>query len=241
MNKGFIDIHCHILPGFDEGASSIEEAMRMFQIARDDGVTGIVATPHILNGVYNNTRETISQAVSELKEMSGILPIYMGAEIRICRKLIDRILSKEIPLINDNRYLLLELPTYIIPPIEVLENIVTDLARNNITPILSHPERNMAVLQNISIMGRLIMHGALSQITAMSITGQLGRDVQKGSLKMIEKGYAHVVASDAHNAKDRPPILSGAYKKVSRVFGEQEAERLFIKNPLKIIRGENIE
>ncbi len=241
MNSGFIDIHCHILPGFDEGASHIEESMCMLQIAQEDGISGIVATPHIMSGVYNNTRETIIQAVSELKKMTNGFPVYPGAEIRICRDLTSRIMNNELPLINDERYLLLELPTYAIPPISVLENIVKSLVINKITPIFTHPERNVAILNNISIMEKLIMQGGYFQVTAMSITNHLGSDIQKATLKMIRKNYVHVVATDAHNEKNRPPILSDAYMKIAREFDEHEAQRLFITNPLKIIKGESIE
>lgn len=238
MNNGFIDIHCHILPGLDEGAYDIEESVNMLRIAEEDGISGIVATPHIINGVYNNTRETIVKAISELKK--NTFPVYVGAEIRICRDLAHRINNNELPLINDKRYLLLELPTYVIPPILVLEDIVRSLTINKITPIFSHPERNVVLINNLSIMGRLIKCGAFFQATAMSITNQLGSGIQKATLKMIRKNYIHVVATDAHDEKSRPPILSDAYMKVSKEFDEHTAQRLFIKNPLKIIKGESI-
>jgi protein-tyrosine phosphatase len=241
MNNGFIDIHCHILPGLDEGACHIEESLNMLKIAEEDGISGIVATPHIMSGVYNNTRETIMKAVSELKKMTNGFPLYSGSEVRICIDLVSRIMNNELPLINDKRYLLLELPVYAIPPIDVLENIIKSLTANNITPIVAHPERNVIILKNIKIMEQLIMYGAYSQITAMSIMNPPSSDIQKATLKMIRKGYVHVVASDAHNGKNRPPILSDAYMKIKREFDEHEARRLFIENPLKIIQGEGIE
>jgi len=241
MHSGFIDIHCHILPGLDEGASHMEESLNMLKIAKEDGISGIVATPHIMSGVYNNTRETIMKAVSELKIMTNGFPVYPGAEIRICRDLVSRIMNRELPLINDTQYLLIELPAYALPPIDVLENIIKSLTVNKIIPIFTHPERNVIILNNISIMERLLMHGAYFQVTAMSITNQLGSDIQKATLKMMRKNYVHVVATDAHNEKNRPPILSDAYMKITREFGEQEAQRLFIENPLKIIKGESIE
>jgi protein-tyrosine phosphatase len=241
MNNGFIDIHCHILAGLDEGASNIEESINMLQIAKKDGISTIVATPHIMDGVYNNTREIIVKAISGLKEVTNTLPIYAGAEVRICRDLVNRINNQEIPLVNDKRYLLLELPVYVLPPIFELENIIRNLTINKITPIFAHPERNAIILNNLSIMERFIMQGAFFQVTAMSISNHMGRDIQKATLKMIRQNYVHVVATDAHNGKNRPPILSDAYMEIMKEFGEYEAQRLFIKNPLKIIKGENIE
>jgi len=241
MKNGFIDIHCHILPGLDEGASNLEESVNMLEIAKKDGISAIVAAPHIMDGVYNNTKETIIKAISELKKLANTLPIYAGAEVRICRGLVNRINNQEIPLVNDKRYLLLELPVHVIPPILELENIVRNLIENKIIPIFTHPERNVVILNNLSIMERLIRCGAFFQATAMSITNQLGRSIQKATLKMIKQNYVHVVATDAHNEKNRPPVLSDAYIKVAKEFDEYEAQRLFIKNPLKIIKGESIE
>lgn len=240
MNNGFIDIHCHILPGLDEGASNIEESINMLQIAKKDGISAIVAAPHIMDGVYNNTREIIANAISELKKIINTLPVYVGAEVRICRYLLKRLLNQEMPLINDKSYLLLELPGFLLPPISELENIVRSLVENKITPIFVHPERNVIILNNLSIMERLLMCGALFQVTAMSITNQLDRGIQKAALKMIKKNYIHVIATDAHDDRNRPPILSDAYMKIVKEFGEYEAQRLLIKNPLRIIQGESI-
>jgi len=241
MTKGFIDIHCHILPGLDEGASTIGESMRMLQIARDDGIAGIVATPHIMNGTYKNTREIVVQAISELQRVAATPPVYVGAEIRICRDLAHRIRTHELPLINDGRYILIELPPYVLPPVPVLEGIVRSLGADNITVIFAHPERNDVLLRHLPIMERLVGCGALFQVTAMSITNHFGSDIRKVVLRMIRKKYVHVVATDAHDGKDRSPLLSDAYRKISKEFGEDEAQRLFIRNPLRIIEGEGVE
>lgn len=213
----------------------------MLRIAQEDGICGIVATPHLMNGVYDNTKETIGKAIEELRNITNGYPIYIGAEVRISRDLADRIDNNELPLINNKNYLLLELPAYVIPPISELENIIKGLKMKGITPIISHPERNMAILNDLSIMGRLIKCGVLFQVTAMSIVNQFGRNIQKATLKMIKNGYVHVVASDAHDAEKRPPKLSDAYVMISKKFGKYVALRLFADNPLKIINGEKID
>jgi protein-tyrosine phosphatase len=235
--RGFFDIHCHILPQLDEGARTVEESMRMLQLAFDDGISGIVATPHIITGIYNNTKKIIERAIAELKVSADRIGIYTGAEIRIGRDLAARIDSMELPLINNNNFILLELPTYVIPPLRELEAIVKGLRNRQISPIFAHPERNVPIMKDFSIMERLVKCGAFFQMTAMSITD---RDMQRSALKMIKKGYIHVVASDAHDARKRPPVLSAAHEAVSRKLGSEIAERLFTCNPLKIIRGEDI-
>ncbi|MBA4372668.1 MAG: hypothetical protein C0402_07360 [Thermodesulfovibrio sp.] len=237
MNRGLTDIHCHILQGLDDGASTAEETMQMIEIALKDGISDMVATPHIVSGVYNNTKDIIETAVRELQGAIPFLRLYGGAEIRIARDLASRIGTEELPLINSGHYMLLELPAYLLPPLPQLENIVRDLVQSDITPIIAHPERNMPILKDLAIMEKLIACGALFQVTAMSITT---RDQSSPGLTMIEKGYIHVVASDAHDARSRPPVLSPAYETVSRKFGRAVADDLFITNPQKIIQGERI-
>ncbi len=234
---GFFDIHCHVLPQLDEGPRTVEESVRMLQMACDDGISGIVATPHIISGIYNNTKEIIERAIAELKVSVNSVGIYTGAEIRIVRDLAARIDSREFPLINNNNFILLELPTYLIPPLRELETIVKSLRNRQINPIFAHPERNVPIMKDLSIMEKLIKCGALFQMTAMSITDSVMR---RSALKMIRKGYIHVVASDAHDTRKRPPILSAAHEMISRKLGREIAERLFTSNPLKIIRGEDI-
>jgi protein-tyrosine phosphatase len=236
--SGFIDIHCHILPGLDDGPRSREEAEKMLAVARGDGISDIVATPHMLNGACNNTREGIAKAIAELNGAAQGISLYMGAEVRVGMEFKRRIENGGLPLINDKNFLLLELPPYVIPPVEVLEHIVNDLKIKRITPIFSHPERNMPISRDLSVMKRLIRCGALFQVTAMSILekGNAGR----AAVSMIKKDYVHVVASDAHDPHRRPPLLSRCYELTSKKMGSDLANRLFIENPLKIIRGEHI-
>ena len=239
-NSGFIDIHCHILPGLDEGPSCSAEAARMLRMARENGTAGIVATPHILDGVFNNTKVTIAKSVDELNALNYGIQVYIGAEVRISRNLRERISRDTLPLLNNKNFLLLELPAYLLPPLPELEKIITDLRMSQITPIIAHPERNIPILRDLSIMERLIRCGAAFQVTSMSITGDSGRRIQKAALDMIQKGYVHAVASDAHDATKRPPVLSHAYTAIANKFGSVEAQRLFCDNPLKIISGSDI-
>jgi len=241
QNNGFIDIHSHILPKLDDGPSCLKESMKMLQIALGDGISRMVATPHVLDGVYDNSRKSIGNAITELIAANSGVQLYIGAEIRINRSLAQRIGNNELPLINNENFLLLELPTYVLPPIVELENIVKNLKTYKINPIFAHPERNIPILNDLSIMERLIGCGASFQVTAMSITNYLGRRIQKATFKMIQKGYVHAVASDTHDAEKRPPILSHAYKITKEKFGTDEAKKLFYYNPFKILSGLDID
>ena len=240
QKSGFIDIHCHILPNLDEGSSCLKESLQMLQMARGDGISAMVATPHVLDGVYTNNRETIEKAITELKPIIAGVDLYIGAEVRISRNLVQRINNNELPLLNNKKFLLLELPGYVLPPVKELERIVKDLKMSKINPIFAHPERNMTILNDLSIMERLIGCGASFQVTSMSLTGCFGKQVREAVMKMIRKGYVHVVASDAHNTGKRPPILSHSYAVVEKKFGTDTAERLFKYNPFKVISGEDL-
>ncbi len=240
MSIGFVDIHCHILPGLDDGPESVEESIRMLDIAKEDGITDIVASPHIFKGVYENTVSGIMEALEELRPESPGTRLYAGADLRIGRNLVKKIEEGEIPLINDKNYLLLELPTYSIPPLRELENVIHSLKIRGFTPIITHPERNAAILSNMDVMAKLSDFGVAFQLTAMSITGNFGGEVQRASLRMIKERYIHLVASDAHDSVKRPPVLSRAYEVVSKKFGEEAAQRFFISNPLAVINGEEM-
>jgi protein-tyrosine phosphatase len=236
--SGFIDIHCHILPGLDDGPRSRGEAEEMLAVAREDGITGIVATPHMLDGVCNNTKEGIAKAIADLNGPERGVPIYMGAEVRVGMEFTRHIEDGRLPLINDKNFLLLELPPYLIPPTKVLEHLVNNLRTKGILPIFSHPERNMPITRDLSIMNRLVRCGALFQVTAMSIMD--GGNTKRAALNMIGKGCVHVVASDAHDSQRRPPLLSRCYEYVSKKMGRDLANKLFIENPLNIIHGKHI-
>jgi len=224
----------------DDGAGDMEESLQMLRIARDDGIAGIVATPHIMQGVYDNTREAIDDAISRLASETDLIPLYIGADIRLDRETVQRIINRDYPAINDKKYVLLELPAYMLPPVSELGNIIYSLKVRGIVPVITHPERNLPILEDLTILERLVGYGAISQVTAMSLTGKLGRKIQKAAFRMIREGYAHVVASDAHDTGQRPPLLSGAYRKIHKKFGEQVAFRLFVENPLNIIKGSDV-
>ncbi|MDA8168377.1 MAG: hypothetical protein M0Z59_01590 [Nitrospiraceae bacterium] len=240
---GFTDIHCHILPGIDDGPADVRLSVEMLEIARADGIEKIVASPHILDGVFDNTKESIASSIagfrSHLEAIGSLngVTLCRGADIRICRDMQQRISNDRLPLINDKNYILLELPSFVIPPLGELANLICGLRMSGITAIITHPERNIPILEDLRILEKFVEWGAISQITGASITGVFGARIQKASLKIIKKGLAHVVATDAHNSKTRPPVLSGPYARVAKKFGQSLAEALFIVNPSRIVDG----
>jgi protein-tyrosine phosphatase len=232
----FIDIHCHILPGLDDGPLTIEESLKMIEIAKQDGISHIFATPHIIDGMYDNGTGKILDSVKRLRaHVSDTVNIFYGADVRITFDLIEKIERKEVLTLNSPRYMLIEFPEYIVPP--HVDNLIFNLRHRGITPIITHPERHLRLMRDLPALSALREEGALCQITAMSITGGFGRSVKKACFTMIEKELVDFVASDAHNSKGRPPILSKAYEDIDKRFGRDISDRIFFSNPKMVVEA----
>ena len=236
-----IDIHSHIIPGVDDGAESWEEAVEMCRLAWTDGIKVVVATPHALNGVYLSDKDFIAGQIKELKnrisqENIG-LEILQGAEVYSSPDL-PLILTEEpsFTFSSNGRYFLLEFPHSVIPPYS--EQLIFQLCLRNLVPIIVHPERNLHVQGNTSILERLLAQGAFCQVTAMSVTGGFGRRAQECAHSLLKKRLVHAVASDAHNMKRRQPILSKARRVIEELMGHDTAQQLFEVFPKKVLSGE---
>lgn len=201
-----IDIHNHLLVGMDDGPESIEETIDLLSQAKEQGITGIVVTPHHLHPKYNNIFSDVDNAIKDLTSNQQIkdfnIQLYPGQEVRITDKVLEDIDQHQIQGINYSKYLLIELPSNAVP--HYTKNLLYEIQTKGFIPIIAHPERNNAIVQDINLLYELISNGALSQITASSLTGELGKNIQKLSIQMIEHNLIHFVASDAHHPKNRP-------------------------------------
>ncbi len=235
-NVSFIDVHCHILPLMDDGACDMEESLKMIAIANRDGISHLFATPHIADGLFPNDGPKIIASVEELKRhLPGGMELLYGADVRITPDLVRRMESGEIPTLNGSGYILIEFPEFIVPP--NIEDIIFSLRVRGTTPVITHPERHQRLMHDFAALAGLRERGAMCQITAMSITGEFGPEIRASSLAIIGRGLADIVATDAHNADTRPPVLSRAYGEVKRYFGEKTAKELFFENPGRILEG----
>jgi protein-tyrosine phosphatase len=232
-----IDIHCHILPDIDDGAPDLQTTMEMLNIAAGDGITHIVATPHYRQGdapTIQDIHNKIVQVRTEMIKKGMTVKLLGGADIRLTYELIKGIQQKNIPTINNSRYFLLELPD-IIPP--HLDEFIFEAKLNGFVPVITHPERNYSLLMTPEKTDVLREAGALFQLTAMSVTGNLGRQIKKFTLHLFRKGYVDFVATDAHSARRRIPMLSKAYKETSGMLGKAETDRIFFENPGAVIEN----
>jgi len=239
-----IDIHCHILPGIDDGPAHMDESLAMARQASADGIHTLVATPHTFNDVYNNPRQRVREEVARLRkalaENKIDIHVCMGSEVHICTGLAQKVLAKEVATINDTgRYLLVEFPLHVIPPGSQEE--LFQLKLSDITPILAHPERNPVFQNHPERLAYFVDMGCLIQITAMSVTGLLGEDAMDCAHMLLEQRQVHVIASDAHSFDKRPLILSPAVDVVARSLGSrEEAEDMVIHRPRTILEGKPV-
>ncbi|MFQ5900664.1 MAG: tyrosine-protein phosphatase [Thermodesulfobacteriota bacterium] len=233
-----IDIHSHILPGIDDGPADWDESIEMCRLASEDMITTIVATPHIIDGIYPNNRAIIMEKIRELKKkIKGrvALDILLGADIHLTPDIIERIKREEFPTINDNGYILLELPWNLLPP--DIGSFLSELGSAGTTPVITHVERTAWIQREFQQLHNFIKNGALIQITAMSITGDFGRFAKYWAEKLLKDRLVHIIASDAHSKTGRPPCLSSALEVAASIVGEENASAMVNDTPLKVING----
>ena len=239
----FIDMHCHMLPGIDDGARNWDEALAMARLAEADGIQTVIATPHQLGAYRTNDGRTIRARVAHLREFLNQrdvnLRVLPGAEARIEPNLIGRIRAGEILTLADRgRYVLLEMPQEICLPIE---GLLGELNRAGVTGVLAHAERNMGILAQPSLAESFVAAGCLLQVTAGSILGTFGKPVEETSLRLIRQGMVHFVATDAHSAKSRRPLMRQAFDCLVEIVGHEAAAALCCHNPAALLDDGHIE
>jgi protein-tyrosine phosphatase len=233
------------LPALDDGPNTIEKSLQMARVAAADGIKLIVATPHSQpTGLYKTSPDKILKEVEglnhALKEEKIPLTVLLGSDVHIDYNLLDEIKNQKVMTVNNNNhYIILEPPILGLP--QNLPDFIWKLKLFGITPILSHPERNEIIQEDINVVYNFIMQGALSQITAMSLTGEFGKRAQKCAISLLEHNLTHIIATDAHSAKRRPPILSSALKVAKKIIGLDHALQMVTDTPEKIIKGEQID
>ncbi|WP_261130813.1 tyrosine-protein phosphatase [Bacillus sp. Marseille-Q3570] len=236
-----IDIHCHILPGVDDGAGTVEDSIKMAKKAVDEGITTIIATPHH-NAHYQNNRLKIENDVEDLNDVfrqEGInLEIIPGQEPRINAELLGQLENQEIlTLCNQNKYVHIELPSNHIP--NYTQSLLYELQLQGITPIVVHPERNVEIIENPDVLFDLVNEGVLTQVTSSSLIGNFGKNIQRFSHQLISHNLTHFIASDAHNVSSRAFHLRGAYEQVEKEFSVKMRYQLQ-ENPILLVNGETI-
>jgi protein-tyrosine phosphatase len=235
---GYTDIHSHILYGMDDGAKTLEESLGMLKLAADTGTTDIVATPHV-NGQFEFDPELLDERIAELSARSSVR-IHRGCDFHLEAENIEDALANPAKyMINNNGYLLAEFPDLSI--FASTDEILSDLIGAGMTPIITHPERNGHLQQRLNDIAKWVELGCVVQVTAGSVTGRFGKRAKTCVDQLMERRLIHFVASDAHDLQHRPPSLREAHAAMSRKWGAERVDPLFVDNPRAVLGGEQID
>jgi len=232
-----IDIHCHILPEVDDGPKSAEISAEMCRMAAADGIEHIVATPHA-NERYAYDREFATGLVQHLQQQVRATPrLSLGCDFHLSyENFQDVMLRPEWYVIGSSRYLLVELSNYSIP-VQIAENF-QKLMGIGVTPIITHPERNPILQQGPQQILQWVQIGCAVQITASALTGTWGEMAWQMAQWLLKRDAVHFLATDAHDTKRRPPVLSEGRDEVAELCGEDVARALVDKNPRAVVSGQ---
>ncbi len=234
--SNMVDGHCHILPNIDDGPPDADKSLEMAKIAAKDGISKIIATPHITDNRYlpSDIEKKVDQLNRILIQNNICVQVYPGAEVSI--GLDPKMLAQY--TINRSSYILIEFPHDHLP--SYAEKMLSWLCAKGLKPIIAHPERNYSIIRSPEILLNLLNSKIYVQLTAASITGDFGQDIKYCSNFLLGSGKVDIIASDAHSTKFRPPILSGAAKIIAKHLGKKASQRLVCENPAAILNGEEI-
>jgi len=232
-----VDIHCHILPGVDDGSRSWEMTTKMCRIAVRDGITHIVATPHS-NGEFAYDRSNFTGMLEQLSAAANDeIAFSLGCDFHFSYDNIrDALAHPRRYTIGDSRYLLVEFSDYGLPP--SVKQDLHSLLNSGIVPVITHPERNQILLRRPELVMAMVEQGCLVQVTANAVTGYWGLQSQKMAEWLLKRDSVHVLATDAHDPGPRSPVLSLARDVVAKLAGAAVAEILVTHNPAAIVAGQ---
>ena len=237
-----IDLHCHLLPGIDDGPETLDEALEMARIAVANGIEEAHVTPHLHPGRWDNDLQRINAAVESYRAalaQAGI-PLTLGfaAEVRLDYEIVPLIEAGRVPFLGTlegQQVMLLEFPHSHVPV--GADKFVAWLFAHNIRPMIAHPERNKDVMRDPGRIEPFVQEGCLLQLTADSVNGGFGEVCALRAREFLERGWVSVLASDAHDTMDRPPRIAPGRDAAAIIVGEEEARRMTQDTPQRIVRG----
>jgi len=239
-----IDLHCHLLPGIDDGPETLEQSLELCRLAVADGITQAIVTPHIHPGRWENTRLSIDAACQHLQQALDqcgiVLRLGFAAEVRLSDRIMQQVADDQIPFygeVDGYRVMLLEFPHgHLVPGSQRLAQWLLD---HGIRPLIAHPERNKQIMRDASQLRPFIDCGCWLQVTAGSLIGQFGEQSRLVAQQLLHNDMVTVLASDGHNNKARPPVLSRAFEYIARSYGNDRARHLMLDMPAAIIRSQS--
>ncbi len=234
-----VDIHCHILPGIDDGSTSWETTAQMCRMAARDGIKHIVATPHC-DGHYDYDRAQFTDMLATLSEVSGgHITFSIGCDFHLSGRNVEAAMEDPRTFaLGDTQYIMVEFDHDGIR--SNAQDLLLAILSRGMVPIITHPERNAFLMKNLDVVQKFIGMGCLSQVTANAFTGFWGPKSKKAVEKLLQKNAIHIVATDAHDLNLRPPILTEARRRIVELAGADTAEMLVTHNPAAVVAGQSV-
>lgn len=238
-----IDIHCHLLPGIDDGPDTLDQSLDLARRAIENGITHAVVTPHVHPGRYNNSVHSIREDVANFRQAlaDNDIPLKLGfaGEVRLGPEVIELATDDVIPFygeLDGMRLMLLELPHSHVPPGS--NKLVSWLLDHRIRPVIAHPERNKGIMAKIDKIQPFVEMDCLFQVTAGSVAGQFGEPARQCAVQLLEMECVSVLASDAHNLKNRPPQLDHGRDAAAEIVGVEMASELVFERPRELVKSQ---
>lgn len=235
-----IDLHTHLLPDWDDGPGDWEEVFQICRVASEDGIKKIVLTPHLFRlSKYENDLNVLEERFLEFRAQTEEVAIefYRGAEVFVQHNIVETIKRHDCS-VNSSNYLFIEFSSDSIVP--GVRDLFCSIMLEGFIPIISHPERNSVFQERPDLLFNLIDLGSLAQVTAMSLTGKFGQRIRKTAELFLKNNLVHVIASDAHDSKKRPPKLSRGVKEAGKIVGKERAEAMVTIIPQAILANETV-
>lgn len=212
-----VDLHCHILPGIDDGAKNEKDFFDMINIAIKDGISLIITTPHHSRHFTNkisDVRDMVKRYNEILSEKNLNIKLVAGQEVHIRSNLIEMLDNGDIQPIENTNYMLIEFPFDKLPSYAI--DIIYELRVRGIIPIIAHPERYTYVMNDETLLNDFIREGCLFQINAISLRGDFGKKVKATADKLVKNNIVDFIASDSHNTGKKAPIISDVIKSLDK-------------------------
>lgn len=239
-NTGFVDIHCHLLPGVDDGAPVYSETLALLQMAHADGICAMILTPHYRGHYRKNTPDILrcqfERVCAEIKKELPQMELYLGSEAAWERDLGEKIAEGHVLTMNGSPYVLLEFGFGCMRS-QVTDGVM-DVVSCGYTPIIAHAERYDVFRRDKNLIDEVLSMGALVQLNADSVLGKRGFALKRFCHRLLKQGKAHFIASDAHDRHRRPPALRACFEYVRKHYGEDYAWVLMRDNARALLSGQ---
>ncbi|MBP3338883.1 MAG: hypothetical protein J6L69_05730 [Lachnospiraceae bacterium] len=232
---GYCDIHCHIIPGVDDGSKDLAESIGMIEIAAKSGITDIILTPHYKPGRLEHSKERFFKELETLKKHvkdNGFdVNLYLGTELMFSEDCIELLENDKILSMNDSKHILVEFRP--MDSAKYIKDCLYKITCCGYTPVLAHVERYVSMIEAYDDIEEIINRGALIQVNASSVIGKIGGKVKKFIKMLMKYDMLHFIGTDAHDIKERTPDMKKCADYIEKKFGKEYRDELLINNPVK--------